>query len=356
VPYLDRRNALSVSEFFTTTKRRTQPAAALVPVLLLTLNCFAQDQPQTSQPPNSPPSQTQAEIKIITVTIPAGTRIALVLTHPIQSRYMHRGDDIYAQITAPITMGNEVVIPPGTLVDGKVDKLERRGGRAELKLQSLSITFPDGYVAPVPGPAALESAEGYALTDPGSRRMVGMFALPAAGAGLGALIGHSIGKPQSEVSSNFPPGCIGAPPFCTSITTPVFGTQTKDAIIGAGIGGAIGAVSSMALLFSSHQFFLDVGSPVDMVLQKPVSLEEKQVQDAVLESEQHPLAEQPVAPRPRPLPPPTIPVDHGTCYTPGTPGTPPTVIPGPPGPDGIPRPSTIIPGTPPTSGTPYPCP
>jgi hypothetical protein len=254
VPYLDCRNALSVSEFFTTTKRRTQPAAALVPVLLLTLNCFAQDQPQTSQPPNSPPSQTQAEIKIGTVTIPAGTRIALVLTHPIQSRYMHRGDDIYAEITAPITMGNEVVIPPGTLVDGKVDKLERRGGRAELKLQSLSITFPDGYVAPVPGPAALESVEGYALTDPGSRRMVGMFALPAAGAGLGALIGHSIGKPQSEVSSNFPPGCIGAPPFCTSITTPVFGTQAKDAIIGAGIGGAIGAVSSMALLFSSHQF------------------------------------------------------------------------------------------------------
>jgi hypothetical protein len=356
VTYLDRRNAVSVSEFFTITKRRTQLAAALVPVVLLTLNCFAQDQPQTSQPPNSQPSQTQAEIKISTVTVPAGTRIALVLTHPIQSRYIHRGDDIYAQITAPITSGNEVVIPPGTLVDGKVDKLEPRGGRAELKLQSLSITFPDGYVAPVSGPATLESVEGYALTDPGSRRMVGMFALPAAGAGLGALIGHSVGKPQSEINSNFPPGCVGVLPFCTSITTPLFGTQAKDAIIGAGIGGAIGAVSSMALLFSSHQFFLDVGSPVDMVLQKPLSLEEKQVQDAVRESEQHPLAEQTIAPRPRHLPPPDIPVDHGTCYTPGTPGTPPTVIPGAPGPDGIPGPPTIIPGTPPTPGTPYPCP
>ncbi len=353
--YLDRRNAPSISDFLTSNTKKAQLAAALVPVLLLTLNCFAQDQPQTSPPPDSPP-QMQAEIKISIVTVPAGTRIALVLTHPIQSRYIHRGDDIYAQITAPITMGNEVIIPPGTLVDGKVDTLERRGGRAELKLQSLSITFPDGYVAPVNGPAALESIEGYALTDPGSRRIAGMFALPAAGAGLGALIGHSIGKPQSEVSSNFPPGCIGAPPFCTSITTPVFGTQAKDAIIGAGIGGAIGAVSSMALLFSAHQFFLDVGAPVDMVLEKPLSLEEKQVQDAGRESEQHPLAEQPIAARPRPLPPPDIPVDHGTCYTPSIPGTPPTVIPGPPGPDGIPGPSTIIPGTPPTPGTPYPCP
>ena len=205
-------------------------------------------------------------------------------------------------------------------------------------------------MVPVSGPAVLESVQGYALTDPGKGRIVGMFALPAAGAGLGALIGHSIGKAQTEVTSAFPPGCVGGPPFCTSITTPVFGTQAKDAIIGAGIGGAIGAVSSMALIFSSRSFFLDVGSPVDMVLQQPLSLEQAQVEDAVRQSEQHPVAEQPVAPRP------VLPRSSGTCYTPGTPGTPSTTIPGPPGPDGIPGPPTIIPGTPPTPGTPYPCP
>ena len=91
----------------------------------------------------------------------------------------------------------------------------------------MSITFPDGYVAPVPGPVIMESIEGYALTDPSPGRIIGLFALPAAGAGLGALIGHSAGKPDSNVTSNFPPGCIGGPPFCTPVTTPVFGTQTQ---------------------------------------------------------------------------------------------------------------------------------
>jgi len=344
--------------FLTLAGTNARRALVAVITLLFAVTCMAQNDAQT-QPLTPPDSQTnlQASAKPNSAieTIPAGTRIALVLTHPIQSRYIHRGDDIYAQITAPITLGNEVVIPPGSLVDGKVDKLERRGGRAELNLQSMSITFPDGYVVPISGPAVLESVPGYALTDPGSGRSIGIFALPAAGAGLGALIGHSIGKAESNVTSNFPPGCIGGPPFCTSINTPVFGTKGKDAIIGAGIGSAIGAVTSVALLFSSHHFFLDVGSPVDMVLQQPLSLEQNQVDEAVRQSEQHPVAEQPIVPRPVPPPPPPD-TDHGTCYTPGTPGTPDTVIAGIPGPDGVPGPPTIIPGIPATPPTPYPCP
>ena len=197
---------------------------------------------------------------------------------------MRRGDDIYAQITSPVNSENQVVIPPGTFVQGTVDKLQQKRGRAELHLQSISIAFPDGYVATVSGPITLESDEGYALKDPGSRRMIGFIALPAAGAGVGALIGHSIGKAQSEVTSNFPPGCIGGPPFCGPTTTPVFGTKAKDAIIGAGIGSAIGAVASLTLLFGSHQFFLDVGTPVEMVLPQPLSLQQSQTANAIRES------------------------------------------------------------------------
>ena len=56
-------------------------------------------------------SRSEAVSPSTTITIPAGTRLALVLTHPIQSRYIHRGDDIYAQITSPVNSGNEMVIP-----------------------------------------------------------------------------------------------------------------------------------------------------------------------------------------------------------------------------------------------------
>lgn len=335
--------------------RRGRIRLAVVAVFLISVGTLAQDQ---SQPANAGPqtNQTQAEIKLNTVTIPAGTQLALVLTHPIQSRYLHRGDDIYAQVTAPVNSGNEVVIPPGTFVQGTIDKLDRKGGRGEFHLQSMSITFPDGYVAPISGPLTLETNDGYAFKDPGQGRVTAAFVALPAGAGLGALIGHSVGTASSNVTTNFPSGCVGAPPFCTTTTTPVMGTKGKDTVIGAAIGGGIGAVASMALVFSSHHFFIDVGAPVELTLPHPVTFQQDEVAKAVSQSEANPVPEQPVAPRPLPPVPPPMPTNNGTCWTPGTPGTPSQTIPGPPNPDGTPGPPTIIPGTPGTPPTPYPCP
>lgn len=353
--HLYRRSRSLVSAFSANHLKQARHATAVATVLLATLPCLAQDQTETSSQPNQP-STTQSEPKDSTVTIPAGTRLALVLTQPVQSRNVRRGDDVYAQITSPVNSGNETVIPPGTFVQGTVDKIERRGRRGELRLQSMAITFPDGYVVPIAGPITVESVEGYAIQDPGQRRFTSALILPVAGVGLGALIGHSVGTSSSTVTTPFPPGCIGVPPFCgtTSVYNP--GSKFKDTAIGASIGGFAGMIASISMLVSSRHFFLDVGSPVEMTLQQPVTLQQTEVAQAIQQSEQHPVAEQPIAPRPRPLPPPDTPTDHGTCYTPGTPGTPPTVIPGAPGPDGIPGPPTIIPGTPPTPGTPYPCP
>jgi hypothetical protein len=242
-------------------------------------------------------------------------------------------------------------------VQGTVDKLERKGGRGQLRLESMSITFPDGYVTPIAGPITIVSNEGYALRDPGQGRIAGALALPAAGLGLGALIGHAVANSQpSTITSSLPPGCTGPPPGCLSSSMTVPGSTAKSTIIGAGVGGAIGGVASIVLLMSSHHFFLDVGSPVEMTLQHPVTFKQSEVTDAVQRSQQHPAAEPSIAPRPVVPAPPDVPIDHGTCYTPGTPGTPPTVIPGAPGPDGTPGPPTVIPGTSPTPGTPYPCP
>lgn len=317
----------------------------------MSLSWAAQGQSQPADS-NSQSDQTQVETRLDTVTIPAGTQLPLVLTHPIQSRYLHRGDDIYAQVTAPVSSGSEVAIPPGTFVQGRLDKLERKGGRGEFRLQSMAITFPDGYVAPIAGPITLETNDGYAFKDPGEGRTAAAVILPLAGGGLGALVGHSVGKASSTTTTAFPAGCTGGPPFCTTTTTPVFGTKGKDTVIGAAIGGAAGAFASMALLFGSHHFFIDVGAPVEVTLQHPITLQRTEVARAVSESEKNPVPEQAVAPRP--IPPVTG--DNGTCWTPGTPGTPPQTIPGPTNPDGTPGPPTTIPGTPGTPPTPYPCP
>jgi hypothetical protein len=313
------------------------PTASLAFVLLASLATVGQEQPQA------------------TITIPSGTQLVLVLTHPVQSRHIRRGDDIYAQITAPVNSGDQMVIPPGTFVQGTVEKLQQSHGRGQLYLQSMAITFPDGYVAPIPGPITLESNEGYALKDPGTKRSATAFLFPAAGAGIGALIGHSAGSSQTTITNTLPPGCTGLPPSCLSSSVTGPGTKGRDTAIGVGVGAAAGAVASMVTLLGSRHFFLDVGTPVEMTLQQPITLQQKEVAAAVERSALHPVAAQPVAPRPSPPPLETLP-DHGTCYTPGTPGTPPTVIPGTPGANGVPGPPTIIPGTPPTPGTPYPCP
>ena len=292
-----------------------------------------------------------------TITVPAGAHIALVLMHPIQSRYVHRGDDIYAQTTSPVVAGNEVVIPPGTFIQGKVDKLSRQGGRAELYLQSMSITYPDGYVAPVAGPVDMESGDGYAIKDPGKSRIVGAFALPAAGLGLGALIGHSLASSQgTTITSTLPPGCTGPPPGCLSSSVTGPPEPGKDTVIGAAVGGAIGAVASLALILNTHDFFLDVGSPVDVVLQHPLSLEQDEVAKAIRDAAKHPVAGQPIAPRPQFVPPPPD-NNPGICYTPGSPGTPDIDIPGTPAIGDSPgTPATHIPGIPPTPPIAHPCP
>jgi hypothetical protein len=357
-----RRNVSTIVAFLTLAGTKAKQSFAVFSLLLAALTCiaFAQDQSDQAQA-SSPVSPTNSQASVTpvssTVTVPAGTRIALVLTHPILSRSIRRGDDIYAQIASPVISGDQAVIPPGTFVQGKVDKLERQGGRGDLHLQSMSITFPDGYVAPISGPVTLESSEGYALNDPGKGRFIGGLALPAAGAGLGALIGHSVASSQNGVLTNtLPPGCTGPPPGCLTSSVSVPPNKGESTVIGAAVGGAIGMVASLVILTGSHHFFLDVGSPVEMVLQQPLSLQQNEVTAAIHESEEHPLPPQPVARRPQPPPPPDN-NDPGICYTPGNPGTPDMDIPGTPAIGDSPgTPPIHIAGIPPTPPVAHPCP
>jgi hypothetical protein len=311
-------------------------------IILLAANSVAQ-QPSTtpqansqasSSPPSEPENREQADA---TIAVPAGTRLMLVLTHPIDSKSTHRGDEMDTQTTAPVTVGNQVVIPAGAFVQGKVEKLTRSGNRGEFLMQSVSVIFPDGYVAEVVGPINMESDEGTAWPYPSGRTTAGAIAAPLAGAGIGALIGSAAHTTQSAT--------LGG----TTLTS----STPKGLAIGSMVGAAAGGVVALVLLARSHQFYVEVGSPMEMTLSKPVTLAKNQVADAVRQAQSQPPAITPVARRPVP----SLPSDHGTCYTPDTPGTPPTIIPGTPAIGDSPgTPDIVIPGTPPIPGTPYPCP
>jgi hypothetical protein len=320
----------TVVGFFPLAETYLKHIFTLTTLLSAAVTCFAQEQASTHPLINQPQQASAGE----TLSVPAGTRLSLVLTHSVLSRSTHRGDAVYAQTVFPVSLGDEVVIPPGTFVQGNVDRLARTGGRGELHLQSMSVIFPDGYTAPVPGPMNLESDEGYVQLDPGKDRTAGAIAAPLVGLGAGLLIGHA----------------ASSSPGTTINGMTVNLDKAKSIGIGGIVGLAAGGIVSLVILTRSQQFFLAAGTPVEMTLQQPMALATGQVSDAIRQSAEHPAATRPVSPRPQ------APVSTGTCYTPGTPGTPSTVIPGvPPSGDSPGTPPTVIPGTPAIPGTPYPC-
>jgi len=305
-----RLRILTITASFLQAKTTIRRSIALTSTLLLAISSLAQQtQPTTSELDSQNASESAtASAKtapVEAVTVPAGTSIALVLTHPIESRYIHHGDDIYAQVISAVTVGNQVVIPPGTLVQGKVQRLGHNGSRGEIRLQSLSIIYPDGYVALASGPITLESDQGYALKDPGSGRIAGLIAGPLAGSGVGALIGHSVAPSQGQtITSSLPPGCTPGSFGCLSSSVTGPPDKGKDTVIGSAIGAGVGLAVGLVLVGTSHHFFLDVGAPVEMVLPHALTLQGGQVADALSDVEQHPAAVQAVAPRPQPPPPP----------------------------------------------------
>jgi hypothetical protein len=336
------RPVSTMVSFLNLAATRAKQAFAIFTTLAFALNCVAQDTPQAQAKTQSPAnvaanSQTLSSsgnsAKPATITIPAGTDLALVLTNPVSSKIVHSGDTVYAQTTAPLLVGDQVVIPAGTFVQAKVDKLSRNGSRGEMQMRSVSVIYPDGYIAMIPGPLHVESNEGTAWLNPSSGTKVGAIIAPLAGLGIGAAAGAAA---HTTTSTNF-----GG----TTLTS----NSPRGVAIGSGVGLGVGAVVSLALLFHSRQFFVDVGSPMQMTLPQPVTLTMNQVADAVRDAQQHPVAVPMAAPRPVPY--------EGTCYTPGTPGTPPTVIPGTPAIGDSPgTPATVIPGIPATPPTQYPCP
>jgi hypothetical protein len=284
-------------------------------------------------------AQAQSGSNPPAITIPAGTRLNLVLANTVDSRKTKTGDQVSAQVTTPVVLNNEVVIPAGTFVQGKAQKLTRRGTQVEMQLKSASLVFPDGFVANAGGPVTMESDEWTALNNPSPGSKAAIILVPLISLPVGALIGKAT---DSQHTTNF---------AGTTFTT----ESHTGLVVGTTVGFAAGLGTSLALMARSHGFYIQGGAPMSVTLPQAVTLTEQQVQDSNNGStNQPPLV--PVRP-PHTSSATTDTTDHGTCWTPGSPGTPDVVIPGtPPIGDSPGTPSTVIPGIPATPPTPYPCP
>ncbi len=190
-------------------------------------------------------------------TVPAGTKILLQLRSAINTKSAKPGDGVYLDSTFPVVVGNRVLIPAGVYVQGEVDRVERAGrmkGRAQLDMHFTTLIFPNGSVVEVPGmvnslPGATdqtvkEDGEGTVEQNPNKTRNAGkvaQVAIPTGGT-IGAIGGISSGHPIA--------GGLG------------------------GVGAGLAAMGLATLFTRGADVNIPSGTQVEMVLQRPLYLED----------------------------------------------------------------------------------
>jgi type IV secretion system protein VirB10 len=150
------------------------------------------------------------------------------------------------------------MIPAGVYVQGVIDRVQRAGrakGKSQLDMHFTSIIFPNGSVVEIPGlvdslPGAKKqqvkgNGEGTIEQDPDRNRNAGevaKIALPT-GASTGTIAGAIEGHPIAG-------GLIG-------------------------VGAGLAAVGIASLFTRGADVNIDAGSQVEMVLQRPLLLEDE---------------------------------------------------------------------------------
>jgi len=230
-------------------------------VLLLSSMALGQaaDAPKPQSSPATPAAATASSSTKAaasdpnTFTIPAGTRIPLLLKQAISTKNAHEGDAVYAETAFPFVANERVIVPAGSYIQGKISRVERAGhgnGRAEILMHFTSMIYPSGYTVMLPGsvqntPGAdnnsVKDEEGTIQQDKDTGKKV------EEGAQDGAY-GGAIGGIGGAVASGL-----------------------NGARIGAGAGAAAGI--AYALLKRGSDVKLDVGTSIEMQIQRPITVD-----------------------------------------------------------------------------------
>jgi len=209
-----------------------------------------QSSSKDAAPPKAAPPPEAEEAAPTTIVVPAGTKVPLVLKHAVSSKNAQVGDALYLESSFPVVQDNRMVIPPGTYVQGVVSAVKRPGrikGRAELLIRFTTMIFPNGYTVSFPG--SLDNVPG--------------------------ADSQKVKDKEGTLQADSQKGKDVATAAGTTATGTVIGGVRgggKGAGIGAGIGGATGLI--IAMLTRGNDVRLESGTGVEMVLERPLVLEE----------------------------------------------------------------------------------
>jgi hypothetical protein len=183
--------------------------------------------------------------------IPKGTHVLLRMLNSISTRTAAEGNQVYLQTATPVAVNGEIVIPPGTYVQGSVSHVKRSGrvkGRAELALHLESMTFPGGKMLKIaPRLSSVDSGE----------------------------TGQKVDDQESQVKSAPSVGKDSAQVAIMAGSGAAIGGLADRSFKGAGIGAAAGTAVGLAttLLTRGNEVELRQGSTLDVVFDRNVVIE-----------------------------------------------------------------------------------
>jgi hypothetical protein len=183
------------------------------------------------------------------ITIPAGTHLLMKLISPLHTTSSTPGSGVYLETAFPVVENSRVVIPEHTRVMGVVADERRPGrvqGRAQLRLQFTQLILPDNHELSIVG-------------------------------NLQSLPGSSANRTVNNEGTIEPVDQIDADVYTVAKTTGagVLVGSIRHVGIGVGYGALIGAGLGLSkVLFTrGNEISLPAGTKVEMVLQRPLTLQ-----------------------------------------------------------------------------------
>jgi type IV secretion system protein VirB10 len=193
-----------------------------------------------------------------TFSVAPGTHILLNMINSVSTKQAMVGDRIYLETAFPVLSSGHIVIPQGSWVTGTITEVKRPGrvkGRGELQVRFDSLTLPNGV----------------------SRNFR---------SDLGALDARNpetLKREQNKISGpGDKSGDLGTVVGSTAAGTVIgsgVGAAAGNAARGAGIGAGAGAAAALAgvLLTRGPDATLTKGSTVEMVLDRPLTFGEDEL-------------------------------------------------------------------------------
>ena len=251
---------------------RGQVAVALLAGITMAHAQTAATSPAAPQPAAATTPQT--------FTVPAGTKVLLSLKSAINTKTAQQGDGVYLVSSFPVVGNTRIMIPVGVYVQGVVDRVVRPGrvkGRAQLDLHFTTMIFPNGQVVEVPG--VLNSLPG----SDGPKVKGNEGTVEQAG-----NKGRDVGNVLKGAAIGAEGGVIG-------------GAATGNVAKGVGYGSLAGAAAGTiyTLFTRGNDIVILTGTSVEMVLQRPLVLQESQLAGM---DESHGQAQMTPANQQQPLP------------------------------------------------------